>query len=181
MQRLVLFFAMAAITMVATGPTMAETLPRAVKPSLPPSAVGEAIAPMSRRPRCQQGCMTPVEAVTYASYVAPKGGIAGEFAFEIQAVGEQNGRLYLNSEKDYRDRNNLTIAMPRPVGQWLAGKSDLAAIQKALVRHRIVVRGIAHRVQIDLIDQSGQRTDKYYYQIHVTVSDPQQLALDSRG
>jgi len=181
MQRFVLFLAVPAMAMMATVPTIAETLPQAGKPSAPPIAVGEAIGAMSGLPRCQQGCMTPVEAVTYASYVAPKGGIAGEFAFEIQAVGEQNGRLYLNSEKDYRDRNNLTIAMPRLVGQWLAGKNDLAAIQKALVGHRIVVRGVAQRVQIDLIDQSGKRTDKYYYQIHVTVSDPHQIALDGRG
>lgn len=61
---------------------------------------------------CEQGCINPIEAVTYASYLGSRAGVAGEFELTVKAVGFENGRFFLNSELDYRDRNCLTLVIP---------------------------------------------------------------------
>lgn len=182
MKRVIPSLAISALAAALSLPALAVVLPSAGPTRPAPSGEAPVIrldtSKLDMAPRCIRACMTAVEAVTFASYVAPKAAIAGEFAFSVQAVGEQDGRIYLNSEKDYRDRNNLTIVVPRKFGEKLAGASDLNGMQKALIGHRIVARGLARRVQINFIGDDGQRTDKYYYQIHVPVSDPRDVALE---
>lgn len=129
---------------------------------------------------CSDDCISPVEAVTYASYLAPKAGIAGTFRMEVKAVGEQKGIYYLNSETDYRDRNCLTIAMPAKVMAALAGGEGLAAAEKRFKGRTIMVRGVAQRVKIGFFDESGKPTDKYYYQVQVRMGQADQLGPRSR-
>ncbi len=128
----------------------------------------------SRKP-CARGCLTPVEAVTFADTVAPKAGIAGEFDLTIASVGERQGRYYLNSEEDYRERNCLSIVMTPDIAQTLVGKADLETLAVRMKGKRIAVQGIARRVRIDLTDR-GQSTGSYYYQVHVVVTDARQIA-----
>jgi hypothetical protein len=123
---------------------------------------------------CTERCFTPIEAVTLASQVAPKGGIAGLFAIQIKAVGEKDGRFYLNSEADYRDRNCLTVSLPPAVAQALIGQADLSSVRERFVGKWIYVDGVAKRVTI-LIAADGKPTGMYYYQVHVTVNDPRQI------
>jgi hypothetical protein len=124
--------------------------------------------------------MSPVEAVTYASYLAPKGALAGDFEMEVKGVGEDRGQLFLNSEIDYRDRNCLTIAMPLAVARRLTGKTDMADIKAAFAGKRISVRGVARRVRIDFTE-GGKPTGKYYYQVHVPIGRPDQLMFEGAG
>lgn len=126
---------------------------------------------------CSDDCISPVEAVTYASYLAPKAGIAGTFRMEVKAVGEQKGIYYLNSETDYRDRNCLTIAIPAAVMAELAGGQDLAAAEKRFKGRTVTVRGVAQRVKISFFDEGGKPTDKYYYQVQVRIGQTAQIAL----
>lgn len=134
-----------------------------------------------RRPvACSDDCISPIEAVTYASYLAPKAGIAGTFRMQVKAVGEQKGIYYLNSESDYRDRNCLTIAMPAAVMAELAGGEGLAAAERRFRDRTIMVRGVAQRVRIGFFDDSGKPTDKYYYQVQVRIGQPDQLSLRSQ-
>lgn len=134
-----------------------------------------------RRPvACSDDCISPVEAVTYASYLAPKAGIAGTFRMQVKAVGEQKGIYYLNSESDYRDRNCLTIAMPAAVMAELAGGEGLAAAERRFRDRTIMVRGVAQRVRIGFFDDSGKPTDKYYYQVQIRIGQPDQLSLRSQ-
>ncbi|MCJ2185299.1 hypothetical protein [Novosphingobium beihaiensis] len=127
-------------------------------------------------PSCKPGCLSPVEAVTYASYLGNKAGVAGTFDMPVVTVGEQHGTFYLNSEKDYRDRNCLTVAITPKALKALAGSTDLDVVRKKLRNHRLIVRGIARQVRIGLTSD-GKPTGKYYYQIHVRVSRGDQVRL----
>ena len=140
-----------------------------------PVAVAPPPAP-ARKP-CALGCLTPVEAISFADNVAPKAGIAGEFDLTVMSVGEQQGRYYLNSEADYRERNCLTIVVAPSVVQSMIGTADLAGLAARMKSKRIAVQGIARRVRIDLTD-NGQATGKYYYQVHVLVTDPRQIVMN---
>ncbi len=138
--------------------------------------------PSTRRSsiRCRDDCITPVEAVTYASYLAPKAGIAGTFRMQVKAVGEQKGVFYLNSETDYRDRNCLTIAIPAPVMAELGG-GDLAGVKRWFEGRTIWVRGVAGRVRIGFFGDDGKATDKYYYQVQVRIGRQDQIAMGRVG
>ena len=129
-----------------------------------------------RRVYCSDDCISPVEAVTYASYLAPKAGIAGTFRMDVKAVGEREGIYYLDSETDYRDRNCLTIAVPAAVMAKLAQGEGLAAVEKRFKGRTIMVRGVAQRVRIGFFDAAGKPTDKYYYQVQVQIGRSEQIA-----
>lgn len=146
--------------------------------------VATATSPASARPRpiqCSDDCISPVEAVTFASYLAPKAGIAGTFRMEVKAVGEQKDFYYLNSEADYRDRNCLTIAMPAAVMAELAGGQGLAAAEKRFTGQTVLVRGVAQRVKIGFFGDDGKPTDKYYYQVQVRIGQAEQLSVTRAG
>ena len=152
-------------------PDGASTAPAKPKPNALASP-----APAPRKP-CALGCLTPVEAISFADSVAPKAGIAGEFDLTVMSVGEQQGRYYLNSEADYRERNCLSVIVMRSVVQSMIGTADLAGLATRMKNKRIAVQGIARRVRIDLTD-NGQATGKYYYQVHVVVTDPRQIVMN---
>jgi hypothetical protein len=129
-------------------------------------------------PSCETGCMSAIEAVTYASYLGNKGGVAGLFDMPVVEVGQQDGLFYLNSESDYRDRNCLTVAMTPAAMQALVGTTDLAQIRKRLNGHRVIVRGVARQVRINFF-ANGRPTEKYYYQVHVRVGEPEQVRIST--
>lgn len=158
-----------------------ELVPPPVQPSTPLRAPTIIPAAPLRPISCSDNCITPTEAVTYASYLAPKAGLAGTFRLEVKAVGEQNGFYYLNSETDYRDRNCLTIAMPAAVMNRLTAGEGLGAAEKRFKGRTIFVRGVAQRVKIGIFDDAGKPTDKYYYQVHVRIGDAAQIALRRAG
>ena len=146
-----------------------------IAPPQSSSPARRAIKP-PRRP-CAAGCLTPIEAVTYADNVAPRAGIFAEFDLIIRSVGEVQGRYYLNSETDYRERNCLSIVLTPNVAQALAGTMDLNALAVAMKGRRIAVQGVARRVRIDFTED-GKATGKYYYQVHVVVTDPRQIVMN---
>lgn len=158
-----------------------ELVPPPVKPSTPLRAPDIVPAAPQRPIYCSDNCITPTEAVTYASYLAPKAGLAGTFRLEVKAVGEQNGFYYLNSETDYRDRNCLTIAMPAAVMARLAYGEGRDAAEKRFKGRTIFVRGVAQRVKIGIFDDAGKPTGKYYYQVHVRVGEAAQISLPRAG
>jgi hypothetical protein len=54
--------------------------------------------------------ITPMQAIEKAAALAPKG-IKGFFELNVKATGKPNGVIYLNSELDYRDPRNISIAI----------------------------------------------------------------------
>ena len=129
---------------------------------------------------CANGCINPIEAVTFASYLGQKAGVAGDFEMTVRAVGSDKGRLFLNSETDYRDRNCLTVAIADVMIGHLFQTTDLATIQRRLIGKRIVVSGIARQVRVDLM-HDGQATGKYYYQVHLKVDAARQMRVFPRA
>lgn len=152
----------------------AKLLQAADTPAPPIVAIAEDTTP--QRP-CERDCLNPVEAVTYASYVGQKAGIAGDFEMPVRNVGKERGMYFLNSERDYRDRNCLTIAVPAAIAEKLAGSQDRDQVERFFTGRQIVVRGIARQVRIDFLDPARRPTGKFYYQVQIRVQQPDQVNL----
>ncbi|MBD9368931.1 hypothetical protein [Xanthomonas sp. XNM01] len=133
-------------------------------------AVG--IAGCGSVPERRSGWIQPVEAVQAAND-DPVFGIRGRFALTVRAIGTQDDRTYLNSERDYRHQTNLTIAMPTTVADQVAARLQLPLAD--LRNRRLLVDGQARRVRIAFVESDGRRSGGYYYQTHVTVRDPAQI------
>ena len=116
----------------------------------------------------------PEKAVIAAAKAGPEG-VGGIFVMVVRGTGHQDGRFFLNSETDYRDQRNLTIAMSDEMGAAIERKIG-ADSDDALIGRKIFVRGVAHRVKISFT-VDGRATDKYYYQTHVLVTTPVQVAV----
>lgn len=149
-------------------------MPTDPKPTQTVTPVVRAV-PIGPRKPCQRGCLNPVEAISYANYLAPRAAVAAEFELTVKAVGTSRGRYFLNSETDYRDRNCLTVVLSPEAARALAGSADVAALEKQFKGKRIAVEGLARRVRIDFTDDAGKPTGKYYYQVHVMVMDARQI------
>lgn len=97
----------------------------------------------------------------------------------MQATGSQDNFTYLNSELDYRDQRNLTIAISPGAARQLEAQLG-APPTVALKGKRILVNGVAVRTKIVFL-ADGKPTDKYYYQTHVRVTDATQIELLQGG
>ncbi|MCD9097497.1 hypothetical protein LU699_08635 [Luteimonas fraxinea] len=118
--------------------------------------------------------LQPAQAIQLAADAAPRGA-AGTFSMQVNAIGHQDGATYLNSETDYRDQRNLTVALtPAAARQLELRLGEPLAV--ALEHKRILVQGAATRVRINFTT-AGQPTGKYYYQTHVRVTDAAQIQL----
>ena len=102
-------------------------------------------------------------------------GVTAVFEMTVRGGGRQDGRLYLNSEADYRDQRCLTIAVPEEIAQELAEKLAGDPVL-ALNGKTIQVAGTAKRVKIWFYSQ-GARTDRYYFQTHVLLTSGSQLNI----
>jgi hypothetical protein len=118
--------------------------------------------------------IAPREAIVAAADAAPRG-VSGEFALVVRATGRERGRVYLNSERDYRDQRNLTVNIDRRAAEALERRYGAPA-HLFFENKAIRVRGVVRRVRIDFLWQ-GRPTGKYYYQTHVLVADPDQIAV----
>lgn len=118
--------------------------------------------------------ISPRQAVFMAADAAPDG-VDGTFALHVQATGTQGGRTYLNSELDYRDQRNLTVAITPEAARQLTQRLGEHP-RVALKGKDILVRGAAVRTRIAFF-ANGRVTDKYYFQTHVNVTDADQITL----
>jgi hypothetical protein len=118
--------------------------------------------------------LQPLEAIALAAEAAPQG-VEGVFAITVRAVGSQGGKVYLNSELDYRDPRCLTIALTPTAAAQL--RETLGPdLRTALIGREIRVRGRAERKTVHFT-AGGMPTGKYYYQVHVDVDDAAQITL----
>lgn len=102
-------------------------------------------------------------------------GVTGVFGVQVQATGGSRGEVFLNSEPDYRDQRNLTVRFtPDAVAAFHARHGQ--GPDTMFKGQRITVIGVARRQRIDFYSD-GLPTGKYYYQTHVVVTDPAQVAL----
>lgn len=117
-----------------------------------------------------------MQAVFLAAEAAPNG-VPGTFRLRIQSAGRQEGNIYLDSEKDYRDQRNLCIAVfPDAAKKFRAEYGEDP--DKILVGKLILVKGQARREKI-IFTFNGMETDKYYYQTHVVVNSADQIQIET--
>jgi hypothetical protein len=109
-----------------------------------------------------------------AAEIAP-GGVSGVFEMQIKGTGRQGGVIYLNSETDYRDQRCLTLAIHSSVIPDFVQKYG-AAPDIYLKNKKVHVSGEARRVKI-WFNSNGKRTNSYYYQTHVFVTNDSQIKV----
>jgi hypothetical protein len=118
--------------------------------------------------------MTAPQAVMAAADAAPRG-VPGNFALVVRRAEMVGPRLFLNSEQDYRDQRNLSIAVQPYALPGLRARLG-KDLQAALVGKDVRVRGIARRIRIGIFE-NGKPTKLYYYQTHVDVDSPDQISV----
>lgn len=119
--------------------------------------------------------LTPEQAVMNAAAVAPQG-VTGVFEMPVRATGRQDGRIYLNSERDYRDQRNLSVEIVPAVAAQLTLRFGQSP-DTYLHRRVIAVRGTARRVRIDFLDPSRRPTGAYYYQTQLRLMRASDLTV----
>lgn len=122
-----------------------------------------------------QASNSPLQVISMAAEAAPRPVLA-TVVLQVRAVGSQNDVTYLNSESDYRDQRNVSIAISS------AARTKIEAVfggdlSKVVIGKHILVKGRAQRVTIWFFDNSGRRSDKYYYQTQIPVFDPDQIRI----
>jgi len=117
--------------------------------------------------------LTPTQAILVAAQ-QPEG-VTGTFKMEVQSGGRHDDSLYLNSETDYRDQRCLVIALPKDAAldlERMVGGDPVVILKGKTVR----VTGTAKRTTIWFIS-NGVKTDKYYYQTQVRLTDASQISI----
>lgn len=118
--------------------------------------------------------MSPAQAVMNAAEMPA--GVGGVFEMVVRATGRQGRLLYLNSERDYRDQRNLTIAVgpeqERALAERLGGPVETAIAGKV-----IAVRGVARKTRIDFVS-GGRPSGKYYFQTHLNLRSARDLTVE---
>lgn len=137
-------------------PTVRETLPETGS------------TPQAARPE-----LGPVDAILGAAE-NPEG-VNGIFRMEVRNAVRQGEWVYLSSEADPRDQRSLTVAIPAPVAAEI-GQRYGGDIVENIKWRKILVSGTAKRATI-WIFANGIRTESYYYQTQVLVTDPAQVAM----
>lgn len=140
------------------------------------SLVFAALAACERAPPSVKGAewIEPSNAVQLAA-ASPQDGVTGVFYMTVKAAEQSRRILHLNSELDYRDQRNLSVAVGPQATEELTKLLD-ASPELALKDKRILVIGTAKRAKI-IFTEGGKSTDKYYYQTHVSVTKASQIKV----
>lgn len=125
-----------------------------------------------RQPPPAPGYIGTYEAVR-AAQDDPSRGISGVFVLTVQATGTEGGRIYLNSERDYRHPLNITLNLDAALRPEL--EKSFGVTLEHLQNRRLLARGTARRVRIAFFDANGKQSDKYYYQTQIQIRDATQL------
>ena len=119
--------------------------------------------------------LTPEQAVFNAAQ--SEAGTSGVFQMVVRATGRNRGRLFLNSQADYRDPRNLTIVISSEAEAELARRLG-GPIDETLLKRAIAVRGTAKKTQIDFYERRGRPSGKYYFQTHVVLESARDLTVE---
>lgn len=132
--------------------------------------IGSCASPV---PQTAQLRLTPAQAVINAAEM-PRG-VSGVFEMVVRSTGREGGKLFLNSELDYRDPRNLTIDITPAVEKALEARLG-APVESAVIRRAIAVRGVARKVKT-IFTVDGQPSGKYYFQTHLMLRSARDLTV----
>ncbi|MCX7554235.1 hypothetical protein OS175_10120 [Marinicella sp. S1101] len=111
--------------------------------------------------------------------MAPKA-LSGRFLMTIKNSGKLASRkgtiIFLNTEKDYRDRRNISIKLSPEFQAEFNAQYPNTDIRNYYQGKNLLVQGEARRVKI-WFNSQGKRSDKYYFQTHVFVNELTQLKV----
>jgi hypothetical protein len=124
-------------------------------------------------PQTTQLRLTPAQAVINAAEMP--GGVSGVFEMVVRSTGREGGKLFLNSELDYRDPRNLTIDISPAVEKALQERLG-APVENAVARRAVAVRGTARKVRTNFTIE-GRPSGKYYFQTHLTLGSARDLTV----
>jgi hypothetical protein len=101
--------------------------------------------------------------------------VRGTFQIPIKASGTQHGFVYLNTNVDYREPTNLTLAL---APSTLKAFTDIYNTQphEYFINKLLAVTGQVKRVKIYRY-KNGKRTKKFYFQTHIKVSSVDQIKV----
>lgn len=128
----------------------------------------------AQTPRVLPLRLSPAQAVMNAAEMPA--GVGGVFEMVVRATGRQGQFLYLNSETDYRDPRNLTIAISPSEERALSERLG-RPVETAILRKVIAVRGVAKKIRIDFLT-NGHPTGKYYFQTHLYLTSARDLTIE---
>ena len=101
--------------------------------------------------------------------------VRGTFKIPIKATGIQNGIVYLNSNLDYREPTNITLALaPSTIKEF--AKTYNSSPSSYLKNKTLEVTGKVERIKIYMYE-SGKRTKQYYFQTHIKVTAIDQIRV----
>jgi hypothetical protein len=118
--------------------------------------------------------LSPQEAIMKAADAAPRG-VYGVFELDVNRAETVGPNFFVNSEKDYRDQRNLSVAIG-PSAQSELRRRYREDLREAMLGRKLLVFGYPRRVRVDFIS-NGRRSGKYYFQTHVPVGDARQIEL----
>ncbi|MDP4528753.1 hypothetical protein Q3O59_06865 [Alkalimonas delamerensis] len=116
-----------------------------------------------------------MEIIRKAAASAPYG-VVGEYVLSIQATGKQGHVVYLNTELDYRDQRNVTVALHPNIIPQLEAQYGVRA-EEFFIGKTIRVEGAAQRVRIDFINDQRKPSGKYYFQTHIRILNAAQIEV----
>ncbi len=116
-----------------------------------------------------------MDIIKRAAESAPQG-VPGEYLLTIQATGTKDAMVYLNTELDYRDQRNVTVAIHPTVVAQLQAKYGVGP-EAFFTGKKIMVKGSAQRVRVDFISANRRQSGKYYYQTHIPVLNIAQIEI----
>lgn len=101
--------------------------------------------------------------------------VRGTFQIPIKATGSQSGFVYLNSNVDYREPTNITLALAPSTIKAFTKTYNLSP--DLYFKNKVVeVRGQVERIKIYKY-KNGKRTKKYYFQTHIRVTSIDQIRV----
>jgi hypothetical protein len=118
--------------------------------------------------------ISPIKAIELAAISAPETH-SGVFEMIVKAGKSRDSMIFLNSELDYRDQRNLTIALRPAAMKQLAEKYGKDPLEY-LLNKRILIKGEAKRMKIWMF-YNNKKLTKYYYQTHVFVNSSDQISI----
>jgi hypothetical protein len=119
--------------------------------------------------------ITPMQAIEKAAEAAPKG-IKGFFELHVKATGKPREVTLLNSELDYRDPRNITVAIhPKVIESFKDKYGETPDVY--LKGKKIIVYGEARKVKISFGCNGERNKNEYYYQTHVRVGTLSQIHI----
>lgn len=116
-----------------------------------------------------------MEIIRKAAVSAPDG-VKGEYVLSIKAAGKQGSVVYLNTELDYRDQRNITIALHPNIIPQLEAQYGVTA-EEFFIGKTIWIKGDAQRVRIDFTNAQRKPSGKYYFQTHIRISNITQIGV----